>query len=144
MDPGTKTYPMRKLTSTSYSAAAFNIAMLLLRIVFGALIMNHGYSKLVNFSTLQHKFMNFLGMGSTLSLALVVFAEFFCGLFIILGLFTRMAAIPLVIVMMVALFKAHSGDFFDTGEMAALFLGGFFVLLMVGPGRVSVDGMIGK
>ena len=135
---------MRKLFSTKYSAGAFNTTMLLIRVVFGALIMNHGYSKLVNFSSLQHKFMNFLGMGSTTSLALVVFAEFFCALFIIIGLFTRMASIPLIIVMSVALFKAHSGDFFDTGEMAALFLTAFVSILLVGPGRVSVDSMIGK
>lgn len=88
--------------------------------------------------------MSFLGLGSTISLALVVFAEFFCALFIILGLFTRLAAIPLIVTMCVALFKAHDGQFFGKGEVAALYLAGFLVLLIVGPGKASVDGMIGK
>jgi putative oxidoreductase len=88
--------------------------------------------------------MNFLGIGSTMSLALVVFAEFFCSLFLILGLFTRLATIPLVIATCVMIFKAHKGDIFGDGEHAALYLIGYIVLLLVGPGRVSVDSMAGK
>jgi putative oxidoreductase len=89
-------------------------------------------------------FMNFMGIGQTMSLALVIFAEFFCSLFLIIGLFTRFAAIPLIITMCVALFKVHKGDVFGNGETVALFLTGYIVLLLCGPGKVSVDGMIGK
>lgn len=135
---------MRKLLSTKYSAGAFNVAMLLLRLSLGILMMHTGYNKLTHFSEYQDKFMNFLGMGSTLSLALVVFAEFFCSLFLIIGLFTRFSAIPLIVTMCVALFKAHNAEFFGDGQVAALFLTGYLVLLFVGPGRVSVDSMIGK
>jgi len=135
---------MRKLFSSKYSAGAFNAAMLFLRLAFGILMMNHGYQKLLHFADKQHSFMNFLGMGSTLSLLLVIFAEFFCALFIILGLFTRLAAIPLIITTCVMIFKVHNGDVFGDGETAALYLTGFLVLLLVGPGRVSVDNMIGK
>ncbi|MEI7965370.1 MAG: DoxX family protein [Chitinophagaceae bacterium] len=135
---------MRKLFSSKYSAGAFNAAMLFLRLAFGILMMNHGYQKLLHFADKQHSFMNFLGMGSTLSLLLVIFAEFFCALFIILGLFTRLAAIPLIIATCVMVFKSHNGDVFGDGETASLYLTGFLVLLLVGPGRVSVDSMIGK
>ena len=135
---------MRKLLSTKYSAGAFNTAMLILRLGLGILMMHTGYNKLIHFSEYESKFMNFLGMGSTMSLALVVFAEFFCSMFLILGLFTRFAAIPLIIVMCVALFKAHNGHVFGDGQTAALYLTGYLVILLVGPGRVSVDSMIGK
>ncbi len=135
---------MRKLLSTKYSAGAFNAAILILRLSLGILMMHAGYNKLVNFGEMQHKFMNFMGIGSSASLALVVFAEFFCSLFLILGLFTRFAAIPLIITMCVALFKAHNGEVFGDGQAAALYLTGYVVLLFVGPGRVSVDSMIGK
>jgi putative oxidoreductase len=137
-------YSMKKLITTKYSAAAFNTAMLLLRLVSGVLMMNHGYNKLINFSKYKVDFMNFLGIGSTATLALVVFAEFFCALFIIIGLFTRLAAIPLIVAMCVALFKSHNSDFFGDGEMATLYLGAYLVLLLVGAGRVSVDSMISK
>ena len=135
---------MKKLLSTKYSAGAFNTAMLLLRLVVGFLMINHGYGKLVHFGDMQGKFINFLGLGQPVSLALVVFAEFFCALFIIIGLFTRLATIPVIVAMGVALFKAHNSDFLGEGEMATLYLAGYLVLLIVGPGKVSVDGMIGK
>lgn len=135
---------MKKLLSTKYSAGAFSAAMLILRLGLGILMMAHGYNKLIHFGEMQHKFMNFMGMGSTASLALVVFAEFFCSLFLIIGLFTRLAAIPLIIATCVMVFKAHNGEVFGDGETAALYLTGYLVLLFVGPGRVSVDSMIGK
>jgi len=135
---------MKKLLSTKYSAGAFNTAILLLRLCIGLLMMNHGYELLVNFGSKHNSFMNFLGIGSTLSLALVIFAEFFCSLFLILGLFTRFAAIPLIIVMCVALFKTHHGDVFGKGETDTLYLAGYIILLFLGPGKVSVDTMIGK
>ena len=135
---------MRKLLSTKYSAGAFNTAMLLLRLTVGILMMMNGYDKLKNFSTLEPKFMNFMGIGSSLSLGLLIFAEFFCSLFLILGLFTRLAAIPLIIATCVMVFKAHNADIFGDGGTATLYLVSYMVLLLVGPGRVSVDSMIGK
>lgn len=135
---------MRKFFSVSFSQGAFNAAMLLLRLVFGALMMNHGYKKLVAFSRKKETFMDFLGTGSTVSLSLTIFAEFFCALFIIIGLFTRLSAIPLIVVMAVALFVSHNGDFFGEGEMAALYLCAFLCILLLGPGRISVDGMSSK
>lgn len=132
---------MRKFLSITYSQAAFNIAMLVLRLGGGALAMSHGYSKLVHFAEMKSKFMNFMGIGSTASLILVIFSEFFCSIFLIIGLFSRLVVIPLIISMSVALFKAHNSDVFGDGERAALYLSVFLALLLCGPGKVSVDGM---
>lgn len=133
---------MGRLTSINYSNGAFNVAMLLLRIGAGIPMMSHGYGKLAQFSTYSGKFMNFMGIGVTASLSLVIFAEFFCSIFLVLGLFTRLATIPLIIAMSVALFKAHNGDVFGDGEKAALYIVCFVSLLLCGPGKASVDGMI--
>jgi putative oxidoreductase len=135
---------MKKLLSTKYSAGAFNTAMLLLRLGIGILMMMHGYDKLVHFGEKHNSFMNFMGLGSTMSLALVVFAEFFCSLFLILGLFTRLASIPLIITALVIVFKANHGDIFGDGEHGTLYLIGYLVLLLLGPGKISVDNMTGK
>lgn len=133
---------MGRLTSINYSNGAFNLAMLLLRLGSGVLMMAHGYDKLVHFAAYKGKFMNFMGIGVTASLSLSIFAEFFCAIFLVIGLFTRLAAIPLIINMGVALFKAHNGDVFGDGEKAALFLTCYLALLLCGPGKASVDGMI--
>ncbi len=135
---------MRKILSIKYSSGAFNLAMLILRLGVGVLIASHGFHKLATFNTAKHHFMNFLGLGSTISLSLVVFAEFFCCVFIILGLFTRLAVIPVIIVMIVALFKVHNGELFAEGEKAAIYLAGSLAILLCGPGRISVDGIIGR
>ncbi len=135
---------MKKLLSTKYSAGAFSTAMLVLRLGVGILMLMHGYNKLMKFSTMKNEFMNFMGIGSTMSLALVVFAEFFCSIFLILGLFTRLATIPLIIATCVMVFMVHNGDVFGKGETATLYLISYIVILLVGPGRASVDSMIGK
>ncbi|MEO6290215.1 MAG: DoxX family protein [Ginsengibacter sp.] len=135
---------MRRLLSTKYSTGSFNFAMLLLRLGTGLLIASHGYDKLVHFDKVKLHFMNFLGIGSTLTLMLVVFAELFCSIFLILGLFTRLALIPIIVEMAVALFKVHHGHLFADGEKAAIYLACTLVILLCGPGKISVDGMIGK
>jgi putative oxidoreductase len=134
-----------KILSTKYSAAAFNFSMLFLRVVFGLLIIiKHGYTKMMNFSTLHTQFYSFLGLGSNTSLVLAIFAEVLCALFIVLGLFTRLATIPLIIVMLVAIFGANAAKPLIESELALLYLGAFVTLLLCGPGRISIDGMINK
>lgn len=139
-----KTNSMRKLTSTSYSAASFNFALLILRVGMAVLLCAHGYDKLVHFMAYKKDFMNFMGLGNTATLALVVFSEFFCSILVAIGLFTRVAVIPILIGLFVALIKAHNAQVFGDGEHATLFIVGFIAVLLVGPGRISVDGMITK
>jgi putative oxidoreductase len=135
---------LKKLLSIKYSPNAFNTAMLFFRVCICILMMSHGFEKLLAFGTRHSTFMNFLGLGSMVSYLLVIFAEFFCALFVLIGLFTRLSCIPLIIAMAVALFMKHHGQFFDNGETAALYLIGFFVILLLGPGKFSIDGLAGK
>ena len=136
---------MKKLMSIGYTSGAFNIALFVLRVGAALLVLfGHGYKKLLNFDTVAPKFMNFLGMGSSVSLGLCIFAEVFCSILVILGLFTRLACIPLVINMAIAVSLAHKYDFLQTGEKASMFFLIFLTILFVGPGRISVDGMLKK
>lgn len=135
---------MKKLMSTNYSSGAFNFATLLLRLGLGGLMINHGYGKLTGFSNMLNEYHSMIGLGAKTELSLVVFAEFFCSVFLILGLFTRLSVLPLIITMGVALFKAHNGHIFSDGEMAGMYLLGFIIILILGPGKISVDGLAGK
>jgi putative oxidoreductase len=140
-----KQYLMKRLLSTKYSASAFNFSMFLLRVVFGILLIaKHGYMKIKNFDDLQTHFYNFLGMGHKLNLVVAIFAETICALFIVMGLFTRFAVIPLIVAMLVAIFGANAGKPFLDSEPAILYLGVFVTILFCGPGRISIDGMINK
>jgi putative oxidoreductase len=133
-----------KLLSTKYSNGAFNLGMLILRLGMAGLMIPHGYDKLVNFAAYRKDFINFLGAGNTVSLSLTVFAEFFCSCLVLVGLFTRFAAIPPIIAMSVAVIKAHKGQVFGQGEHAAMYVVGFLVILILGPGKISADGAMGK
>lgn len=135
---------MKKLLSTGYTNWSFNLAMFILRIGMGLMILPHGYEKMVHFASKKNTFMNFMGIGSTTSLSLIIFAEFFCAIFVIIGLFTRFTVLPLVIGLGIALFKAHDGAILGRGELPALYFTGFLVILLLGPGKASVDGMMGK
>jgi putative oxidoreductase len=133
-----------KLTSVNYSAGTFNVGMLLLRAGMGGLLVPHGYDKLMHFSEYSKQFIKFMGLSAEISLGLVIFAELFCAALVVFGLFTRLAAIPPMVVMLVAVFKAHKGEVFGEGEHAMLYFFGFLAIALIGPGRLSVDGMIGK
>ncbi len=135
---------MKKLFSSRISIGATNFALFVLRLGTGILMIPHGYSKLVNYGTMKLQFMPFMGLSGAVSLGLVIFAEFFCSLLLMVGFATRLAAIPLIIDMTVAITMAHKGDIFGQGQAAMLFLIPFFILLFTGPGKYSIDSLIVK
>ncbi|MGC4034606.1 MAG: DoxX family protein [Chitinophagaceae bacterium] len=135
---------MKKLFSIKYSDNGVSFAALLLRVAIGSMMLPHGFSKLMGFASKSGSFFDPFHIGSTASFCLVIFAEVFCSAFIILGLFTRFACIPLIIDMTVALWYAHHWQIFGVGETDALFLTGFLTLIFIGPGKVSLDRFIGK
>ncbi len=121
-------------------------AILILRVVFGGMMfLQHGLPKALKlFGGGEIQFFNFIGIGPKTSLALAVFAEFICALFIVLGFLTRMATIPLIITMLVAIFVVHWGDPLDKLEMAILYLGSFLAIINLGGGKFSIDYRISK
>jgi putative oxidoreductase len=136
---------MRKLLSTAYSDGAFNFALLVQRAATGLLLLiGHGLPKISNFHELAGSFYDPLRIGHRLSLILVILAELFCSMFIVLGLFTRIAALIIVINLSVAVFIYHHGMPLKNVELGAIYLTSVFTILILGPGRVSVDGMMGK
>lgn len=135
---------MKKLLSTNYSDMAFNFAMLALRTGLGIVMLPHGYQKLVHFAEYRTKFFSLLGMGSTLSISLAIFAELICSIFLIFGLFTRSAALVLALHICVIIFKVNTGSILGKSEFELTLLLGFFTLLLVGGGKYSVEGGMGK
>ena len=101
---------MKKLFSTRYSDNGLQFALLLLRLALGGLMLAHGWDKLLHFAERSQRFYDPFHIGSGLSLALVVFAEVFCAALVLLGFLTRLACVPLVIDMGVALYFAHHGQ----------------------------------
>ena len=135
---------MKKLFSTRYNAGAYNTAFLVLRLGFGILLAHHGYLKLSNFQQTESFMADFMGIGKSVSTALVIFAELFCGSLVILGLFTRLACVPIIIMFLFIIFKMGHADFFGKEELPTAYLIPFIALLFTGAGKFSIDNMISK
>lgn len=121
-----------------------DIWLFLLRLCVAGFMLTHGYPKLEKLlAGGEIQFLDFLGIGATASFALAVFAEVFCSVLLILGLGTRLASLALAITMGVAAFIRHGEDPFAKKEQALLYLLIYLTLLVFGPGRYSLDSMIG-
>jgi len=112
----------------------------LARIVFGLMFMQHGAQKLFGaFGGSAVDLMTLRGLAGVL--------EFFGGLLIVVGLFTRPVAFVLSGQMAVAYFMAHLPrglvPIENGGELAVLYSFFFLFLAAVGGGAWSVDAMRG-
>ncbi len=122
-----------------------DIALLLLRVSIGIFMLTHGTGKFMKFFADEPiTFADPLGVGVTISLALAVFAEVFCSVFLIFGIATRLSSIPLIITMLVAAFISHADDPFNVKEKALLFLLVYVVLAITAAGKFSIDNLIHK
>lgn len=129
----------------SRGLAMASVGLLMLRLALGLMMLGlHGWGKLTKLTSGDTVFPDPLGIGSGPSLFLATFAEFACSILLVLGLFTRLACLPLLVTMGVALFIVHASDPWGDKELALLYLAGYLTLLLAGPGRFSVDALIMK
>ena len=117
-----------------------NIALLLIRIVFaGSMLYGHGLSKFYRLIEGNLSFANPIGIGEAPTLVLAVFSEFLAPLFILVGYKTKIFSFFPAATMFVAAFIVHLSDPFARKEKAILFLIGFIAIMMMGPGKYSID-----
>lgn len=116
-----------------------DLATLLIRLIVGGLFIRYGWMKIVNYDQILPMFGDIIGIGSRLSFNLVIFAEFFCAILVVLGLVTRLAIIPIFITMTVVFFIAHANDPFDAKAIAFIYWLLCFVIFILGSGKYSLD-----
>lgn len=119
-----------------------DVAALVLRIAFGAfMVWNWGSFKFTGFFFKGEgaDFPDPFGVGGRASMFLIVFAEVFCATLVFLGLFTRLALIPLMVAMLTIAIKIHWNDTFDIKEHSLHFFAGYLAIFLIGSGKYSVD-----
>lgn len=124
-----------------------DILTLLLRIAFGGLMLFHGYPKLVRlFSNPMSEitFADPLGVSPAVSLILAMLAEVVCAILVLVGFRTRLATIPLIFTMAIAVLIVHAGDPLRNRELGLLYLTGYIAIAILGGGKYSVDNMLGN
>lgn len=119
------------------------LALLVLRIVLGVIMIGHGYHKV--FGGMQHTVDSISKLGLPGWTAyLSAYTEFFGGILVIAGLFTRVVALAILIDMLVAIGKVHwkNGLLGEGGYQFPLSLAAIaFALILFGPGPIALDGI---
>jgi putative oxidoreductase len=121
------------------NATTNNIGLLLLRVGFGGMMLTHGIPKLLKMLSGDFSFGDPIGIGATPTLILAVICEVFFPILVIIGFKTRLAAIPVILTMASAAFIVHAADPWGVKEMAILYLIAFTAIVLLGPGKYSVD-----
>nr|WP_321267881.1 DoxX family protein [uncultured Sulfurimonas sp.] len=122
-----------------------DIAKLIIRLNLGIMMLFHGIDKIVNgiggvkFLTTKAGLPEFLAYG-------VYIGEVVVPIFIILGLYARVASVVLALNMFMAIFLAHRGDLFMLGkhgapaiELPLFYLVLSIVVFLLGSGRYAVN-----
>ena len=116
------------------------------RIVVGWVFMWSGWGKLNNLPQMIQNFREWNIPFPEIMTPFVSGVEFFGGMLLLLGLFTRIAAVPLVIVMIVAILSAKWDqiDSLETllGFEEVAYMALFGWLAVAGPGPISLDRLL--
>ena len=104
----------------------------------------HGLPKVFHFSEELTRIEDPFGLGAYFSLLAAIVAEVVCPLFILLGVFTRLACLPIIGVLLVAMLFVHPGWSIAEGQFGWLLLIIFTTLALTGPGRWRVFGGVSE
>lgn len=142
----------KKLECGCYTGWIGTVLLLLLRLYFGWHFFLAGKGKFADIERVAGLFQNLSIPFPQASVYLVATVETVGGLLLLVGLFSRLACVPLTMTMIVAFLTAHvdavKGIFQDPGLFFAqdpfLFLLTTLLVLAFGPGAASVDAFLKK
>lgn len=128
----------------SSASSAQDLGLLVLRLVCAtSLFIKHGIEKLFTFSAMAAHFPNPLHIGPLPSLIIAMIADSICMPLLVLGLFTRWAALFSFCNLLVAWAFVHHFQFAgrgaDHGELIVVYMGVMLALAIAGPGSYSID-----
>ncbi len=140
--------PIKKfyIRTTGYSYT--NMGRLFLRLFVGIMMMQFGIRQINNFDAAAAIFPSVCGIGSELSLIIMIIIEIGCSFFIMAGFLTRIMTLPPFISMIIAEYyilhdmvkeASYMLSWSQQGYVPIMFLGIYFFILLVGPGKISVD-----
>jgi putative oxidoreductase len=125
-----------------------NLGRMFLRLFVGLMLMQFGVRQWIHFDEAITLFPGVLGMTNITTAIIMICIEIGCSLFIMLGFLTRIMAIPPFVAMVISEYyllndvtadASYSLTWIQPGYLPIMFLGIYFFILLVGPGKISVD-----
>jgi putative oxidoreductase len=133
---------LNKLSKVSWLAPA------LLRLTLGVVFIGTGWGKLHSLDKVTDFFTDLHLPAPHFQAVLVASTEFFCGILILIGLLTRLAAIPLAITMIVAILTAKREQLDGFSALLGFeewsYLVMYLALIFAGPGKLSLDHLLSR
>ena len=136
----------KKLFLYSAGHTYSNLSRLFLRVFTGVMFLQLCIRQMLHFDELA----GFLGLSPEGSMSVLLVVELLCATFIIVGLLTRFAVLPPMLIMCIAEDTILSSPGAVTEQLfnfqpgyPVMFLGVFFYILLAGPGKISLDYIIG-
>ncbi|WP_435605756.1 DoxX family protein [Pseudomonas knackmussii] len=128
------------MSSESPLPARIAWALLFMRVCAALLLLQvHGLPKLLHWQSELQRIEDPFGLGAPLTLGLAVFAEVLCPLLLIAGVFARLACLPILAVLLVAVVFVHPQWSLEEGQFAWWMLILFGGLALAGPGAYRLD-----
>lgn len=128
------------MNNSPFQDRSHDLGLLFLRLSGALFLLKvHGLPKLLDYSNQLLSIEDPFHLGANLTLILAIFAEVICPLFIAVGLLARLACLPILFLLGVALFVVHPEWSLEQGQFGWLLLMVFSTLLIAGPGRFALN-----
>jgi len=122
------------------------LAPLLARLAVGLLFMSTGWGKVHSISKVTEFFESLHIPAPGFNAVLVGYSELIGGTLLVLGLVTRLAAIPLIASMVIAILTAKLGDLHNVFDLVGFdeftYLVVLIMIVLIGPGSVALDAVV--
>ncbi|WP_460138635.1 DoxX family protein [Pseudomonas sp. H2_D07] len=100
----------------------------------------HGLPKVLDYSEQLKQIEDPFHLGAHMTLLLAIFAEVLCPVLIVAGVLVRLAALPILAVLLIAMLVVHPQWTLLEGQFGWLLLIIFTSVLLAGPGRFTLGG----
>jgi len=124
-----------------------NLGLLILRLSIGTMLIHHGYEKTADIENFADAFVRPIGIPfPILASYIAAYSEIYGSWLLIVGLFTRIAALSIIGTIGVAIYHAiiTSGFNIYLLELLVLYMGGALCILLLGGGDFSADRLLKK
>lgn len=124
------------------------VALLLGRLAVGLVFLSTGWGKVHNVAKVTEFFVSLHIPAPGLNAVVVGWSELLCGAALVLGVLTRLATIPLIVSMIVAILTAKRGDIHGFFDLVAFEEFTYLIVLamiaILGPGSIAVDHLLSR